>query len=380
MFSSIEITDFRGIERIALEGLGRVNLVVGPNSSSKTALLDAILMLSLDGNSEALLRLTKPEDEDSDIEGLQRAFEWLRRRHGAGVGRSGPVAQGQWNGTERRAELSFETPSSRQIAAGTDVSKGGGSNGSSERSAASGAEFGAIAARASFVATLRTTTEDGHERLARVALIPGSPRGEIVVQNDPRAPAIKCLLMHGQMHSDSALALLPELISDAEALGALDGVVEFLRRFDPHVKALRVGVGTRRHPVARVIHDSLGLTPVSALGSGFVATATMLLALRRRGVDVALMDEFDSSLHVGIIQELLPRMLDIARESDIQIFASTHRSDTLEGVVELDADQLKDIRIIQTSRIHHQVTAKVINGDSAKRLTGDLGLDLRQPT
>lgn len=58
-----------------MPNLGRVNLVVGPNGSSKTALLESLNMLCLDGNSEARLQLAKPEEEHSDNDGVKRAFE-----------------------------------------------------------------------------------------------------------------------------------------------------------------------------------------------------------------------------------------------------------------------------------------------------------------
>ena len=46
MFRSIHIQNFRGFEDLALHGLGRVNLVVGKNNTGKTALLEAITLLS----------------------------------------------------------------------------------------------------------------------------------------------------------------------------------------------------------------------------------------------------------------------------------------------------------------------------------------------
>lgn len=44
LFTTIEITDFRGFRQLKLEGLQRVNLVVGLNNAGKTGLLEAVVL------------------------------------------------------------------------------------------------------------------------------------------------------------------------------------------------------------------------------------------------------------------------------------------------------------------------------------------------
>ncbi|NNB98542.1 AAA family ATPase [Corallococcus exiguus] len=44
MLTSITVENFRGIERLHVEGLGRVNLIIGRNDSGKTALMEALLL------------------------------------------------------------------------------------------------------------------------------------------------------------------------------------------------------------------------------------------------------------------------------------------------------------------------------------------------
>jgi predicted ATPase len=46
MFKSISLKNFRGFENLALDGLQRVNLVVGKNNAGKTSLLEAVALLS----------------------------------------------------------------------------------------------------------------------------------------------------------------------------------------------------------------------------------------------------------------------------------------------------------------------------------------------
>ena len=54
MLKNLQITDFRGFADLKLENLGKVNLIVGPNSAGKTSLLEAI---SITVNSSTIAAL-----------------------------------------------------------------------------------------------------------------------------------------------------------------------------------------------------------------------------------------------------------------------------------------------------------------------------------
>lgn len=56
MITSIELENFRCFRHLSLKNLGRVNIIVGPNSSGKTALMEAIF-LAASSNPELAIRL-----------------------------------------------------------------------------------------------------------------------------------------------------------------------------------------------------------------------------------------------------------------------------------------------------------------------------------
>ncbi|SFF12936.1 ATP/GTP-binding protein [Nitrosomonas sp. Nm166] len=58
MIEKIEIKNYRCFESLTLNGLGRINIIVGPNSSGKTALMEAIFLAS-GINPELALRIKK---------------------------------------------------------------------------------------------------------------------------------------------------------------------------------------------------------------------------------------------------------------------------------------------------------------------------------
>ncbi len=46
MFSSLTIDNLRGVKRLAVDGLKRVNVIVGRNNTAKTSFLEAVFLLS----------------------------------------------------------------------------------------------------------------------------------------------------------------------------------------------------------------------------------------------------------------------------------------------------------------------------------------------
>ncbi|MCY4658310.1 MAG: AAA family ATPase [Acidobacteria bacterium] len=58
MYSSIRIRGYRGLDSFRMEGLGRVNLLVGTNNSGKTSILECIELLRSPGNPHVLASIS----------------------------------------------------------------------------------------------------------------------------------------------------------------------------------------------------------------------------------------------------------------------------------------------------------------------------------
>jgi hypothetical protein len=73
MYQSIDIEKFRGFGKLALDGLGRVNLVVGKNNMGKTSLLEAIALVSDPAIAEKLPGLFRANPGAA----TERFYPWL---------------------------------------------------------------------------------------------------------------------------------------------------------------------------------------------------------------------------------------------------------------------------------------------------------------
>ena len=63
MYSSIRINGYRGLDSFRMDGLGRVNLLVGTNNSGKTSILECIELLRSAGNPHVLSAIARRRGE-----------------------------------------------------------------------------------------------------------------------------------------------------------------------------------------------------------------------------------------------------------------------------------------------------------------------------
>ena len=79
MYSSIRIDGYRGLGSFRMEGLGRVNLLVGANNSGKTSILECIELLRSAGNPHVLSSIVGRRGERFYVsEGDTQAFRTAR--------------------------------------------------------------------------------------------------------------------------------------------------------------------------------------------------------------------------------------------------------------------------------------------------------------
>ena len=72
--------------------------------------------------------------------------------------------------------------------------------------------------------------------------------------------------------------------------------------------------------------------PLNMFGSGMIRATMILSECILRDSKVLLIDELEQGLHHQAISFLLEALLRLAKEQDIQIFATTHSIEVIEGL------------------------------------------------
>lgn len=317
ILNSLEIQNFRGFQHLKIERLGRVNLIVGRNNVGKTSLIEALQLYAHRGSPDLIWNILRAREElrvsprDADIEDLLAALKYLFygrkdvRTHFDAV-QIGPVnspdetlsiAMG-WSTVELDEKGSHNTRpiSSDEVKAVDNLIP-------------------------------RLTFQLGADWRFSYPLDPSFSARLL----RPEINEIKCILIPANGLGRSLAAKLWDTIT----LTSLEKeVLTSLRIIASGIEGLNI-VGNRESvhgniPIVKVanIDDPL---PLGSLGDGMQRILNIALALVNTRDGILLIDEVENALHYAIFPELWQLIFQLAHRLNVQVFATTHSLDCIEG-------------------------------------------------
>lgn len=313
---SIEISNFRGLKDLSLDGLGMVNLIVGRNNTGKTSLLEAVA-ISCAGKD------------------LRATSSWFR-----------PSASGS-SGIDDRQMIS------------------------------AGEQMGRITAKDSF-AEYQTTFWSG--TLIRPATLSGTLTlqvdGPYRWTRSSSGDAVHSTAFIPSFQSPAWVT--PDYAKVAE-FPAFEQLLEsILAKVDPRIRSIRLTIEggapslvldlglPRRIPIT---HVGQGIARIIAIFSRIVASEAR----------ICLIDEIENGIHYTALPELWRGLRQVASELGVQIFATTHSRECLEAAtrvfVEEDPERKHDFAVIQLFRIRDGIAGRVLTEERvAEALDSDIEL------
>ena len=308
--TSVEIDGFRCFKKLRVDGLARVNLIVGANNSGKTVLLEAIEAVVSPANPFALHRASVERGEYRRRRELQRdtaetGLELDLRHwfHGH------VLAPGTGFTVRAAGERGFSI--SRMIEAAR-----------AEDPSFPGMKFWlAMGPRGSAGIGL---SEDGWlilgspSNLGTAGLRLSSPVGFVTTKR----------LSPGE---------LAPLWTNVVLTPGEQQAVEALRLIEPAID--RIAIVESEGPMAKVLlRGADAPVPLSTLGEGVsrIFALALHLVLTRGGF--LLIDEIENGLHWSVMPKVWRFLVETALARDVQVFATTHSKDWLEGLAALHRD------------------------------------------
>jgi hypothetical protein len=311
----LEITGFRAFDELCLPRLGRVNVIVGPNSAGKTGMLEALRLLVSGASPATMLDMLVSRDElstrtlalsEEDVELLDPALSQLFHRpdadSSAPVIRIGTRAHGGPAVAVERGWIVRRSPDEPQR----------------------------------FVAALDNDDLLGAPRRAlrieasgRVRIVPLQGLASILREVPWEAP-VPCQYVGANGLPSSEIAELWDRISLTERE---DDVLETLRMMAPVERLSLVGdfdgKGDRK-PVVKV-PGSRKPVPLRTLGDGINRLLGLALAMVNAQGGVVLVDEIENGIHFGVQDDIWRGIFALAGRYDVQVFATTHSWDAVVG-------------------------------------------------
>ena len=332
MYADLTIEGLRCFGELKVEPLTRVNLIAGQNNVGKTALLEALWILSHPASPREALRVSLWRD--SAEYGIGIFFADLFHKYETGL----PInleAKGINSQDFSSLKVTHQYRSEQPLMDWSmmyepELGEEANSNFDLENEI-----------------VFEHISDTGRSTSTRAWLTLDSGPGRLrPVLRDSRKTAASnsrpCEFQHAQFrHNARGLATL---FSRAKVLGYQSSFEDLIRLIEPRLEEMTIITDARGIPS---LHGDIGegqLYPMSVMGEGTKRLLSMSLAFLRAQDGTMLIDEIDNGLHHSILPEVWKTIDWLSREFNVQVFATTHSYECIEAAnnafTELESSEL----------------------------------------
>ena len=323
----VEIRRFRGLSELALDRLGRFNVLLGANDVGKTSVLEALFLLTGFVNLRIPIQIQQwrslPIDGFDHINALFHEFEPDRPIDLVGHS-AGPIARRSLRITAPYAEADPDADSPASAGSGN-----GSSNNPGSLDAAAHQSSSIISAGPRLLRYDATVQPRAGEPTLFSAILRAQENG-LQLKNIGE-PADQPTIM--------ARYMTPRAGYDARVIGDLivrkqaDRLVHFLTVINPRIRDVAAS--------GDIAYLDIGLdqmVPLNVFGSGMVRAASILSHCMLGNERILLLDELENGLHHAAIRPLLETLLVLSCDQDMQVFVTTHSVAVLQTLLDVLGD------------------------------------------
>lgn len=379
LIDSIEIDGFRGLRHLPLEGLGLVNILVGPNNCGKTSVIEAISVLTNPLDPFEWLSMVRRRDFGGLDETRIQSLRWCFTQ-------SGQLADPEF-AYEGVCELRCEgTHSLRRLRAHyRDMVAEPRSDDGGRRFRVrngEGAELAPYEPRRG--AEIRQFLEvEPHPRSLKL-FEAGALTEEAVIQiwEDERLvrPTRKSkLFVPAETLTPYSYQINPLQVrqqSLAKLKGSRASVLELIREFDPEVEDIEIGSIRGVRPAIYLRHRRLGPAPLSVFGDALRRAVLLAGTLPTIKGGILLIDEIETGIHINALQRVFSWLTAAAKRLDVQIVATTHSLEAVDAILAAQIEEPSSLVAFQLPSIG-EGTVKRFEGEVLDNLRFERGLDIR---
>jgi AAA15 family ATPase/GTPase len=341
---SLMIDSFRGIKDLYLENLNNVNLIVGPNNSGKTSLLEAIELLRISNdNLYNAYKVARSRENtifkaNSPYETIMNIFpknDHIKKIELSGIC-DGKEFVYRFSGKEEKVLSDFigDSPYSRNrvVHMNEEID---GFNGAimltygnyDRRQIVSFNRYSGISGTA-----IREKKGFSIEYVSAFAHIQGNTIREIV-RNE----------------------------------GYKKICVEVLKQFDKKIEDIKTLPGDISNQVVECLyHKELGNMPLSTFGDGVKRALVLANSIAKANGGILLIDEIETSIHEQLYDDIFRFVLKACALYNIQLFITTHSIETVDSLLKTqDYDSQTDfdnINVITLKKVGDKTLSRNLNG------------------
>jgi ABC-type branched-subunit amino acid transport system ATPase component len=348
MLTSATVENFRGIERLHVEGLGRVNLIIGRNDSGKTALMEALELAWVPEDAGLVLKvLQETRHPGADLWDFDDFWLPIFRKMDARRGFSikGTDERGRHTGLVMRQARTAQLAVPAETSSSQEPMK-------------------------SWALEYEVTREQMEQMEVRVV------RGD---GNGVRFPPMAILGdgLYWITPGPAITAADIRVLSKLKQQGRDGEVINLLRLINPRVSGVELLApsGERVLVFVRLEHD--GLVPLSMMGEGAKRCFEFSVALASGEDPLLCIDEVENGLHHSILEPLWEWIAEASVLRGTQVFATTHSEECVQAACRAFKARDDDgLRVIRLDKQEHETRAVVYDRNLVEA-AGRMGVEIR---
>lgn len=365
LFRSVDISSFRGLRNATLNSLGGLNLVTGLNGAGKSALLEAMFILSAPD---------KPELSNTVL-----AFRSIDRFALA----ESDLSQTPWDSLfpygSALKEIRLSAVMRDGLVVGVEVT-----NAAESARIRPAAHSGRVTPRPSSMAVevgqrrgMKWVTKKGKSTTTRMVYLENAGDGSnnaVKVEPPSRVPQQISAMRLPHTRIDNAE--LAERFGNMELAGNSAVVLQALQEFDPRVAAIRT-IYNRTGPLLHVDIGLGKLLPITLMGGGFTALAEIVIDMHECRGGLLLLDEVESGFHFSVMRDVWRVIAQSASQFDVQVVASTHSIEFIRGALAGNSSVEGEFNLYRIDRLDQGESSVTSYLASEVDSAISLGLDVR---
>ncbi len=363
VYKSLKITGYRRFPSFKLENFGRVNLLVGTNSSGKTSILDCLELLQSTNNPYVLSAILRRrgewdfpvEDNKYPVINLEHLF--YDRNFDVNITIESDEEKDTDVNRNNKVEISVEDKS-RTILPEEDT------------------EFPDMDGDLVVSISWSDVGKPLRFGISREGYMSG-PRTAFRPRPDSHAP-VQFIQTNGMSSYDITRLFENIVLTDSE-----EHVIDALRIIEPsidRIAALSFGSRSfsRERPSGIFIKrtDTAQRIPIGSAGDGMWRMLGLALAIAGARGGIVLIDEIDTGLHYSVMKKMWEMVSERSLALGTQVFATTHSRDCYESLASIvRSDSLHTGVAIH--RIEHGLECAVTFSDEEVVVAAQRGLEIR---
>lgn len=344
MLTSVEFENYRGFERLKVEGLSRVNLITGFNNSGKTALLEGLHFLASGGDVAVLKGIAVRRGEvaisNADNAAIRPTAAHFFFGHQCSINSRFVVRASNKVPT---VEVSALFADDLQLQKRFLREFGGDANG------------------------LYLAVDQIREARIRLLETPLASNGDFLPELSFARPreSVETAPVRFLAADSLSSSTMREMWDRVLMNGTEDRVNEALRVVDSDIEDvvfLQGAAPPRRNSQSGVLirsKTSSTRIPLGSLGDGMRRLLALGLCLSEAAGGMLLIDEVDTGLHWSVMPDMWKLVIETAIRTDTQVFVTTHSLDCIRALARLCEDNPQYSEHISAQKLHRSLDHSV---------------------